>query len=299
MLLGLTTTEVIIVLLFCLLMASGIEVERLKKKISPERSLAADLERETGLFSKLLAAIKNADPHATSEDAIHNLIEAIQDNPAIVSSKTSDRDKLFSKFLKAIQEADTETTLENALVNLAERVQKNPSILKGADESPPSLWPPFIPLSETEGYEFSMGSGELKPDFEDSLKNIIAEKLVARIGEYKTDIVEVIGHTDEQPILRETSNLDKKLIGCFNGKIGPRELKPNDNVGLGMVRAVAVARSLWETKKFGHVRILPLSAGQLIEPVDKPASGERDGDISSRRRIEIRLRRSTQADKNK
>jgi hypothetical protein len=90
------------------------------------------------------------------------------------------------------------------------------------------------------------------------------------------------------------SNLDGMLIPAMNGRVPVGVLKPTDNAGLAIARATSVARILRADPRLAGVTILPLSGAQMIEPVDHLADGHSAGDDRKRRRIEIRVRRSTQ-----
>ena len=102
----------------------------------------------------------------------------------------------------------------------------------------------------------------------------------------------MIGHTDEQAVNNRASNLDGKLIPALAGKVQIDGLTPADNAGLGMARAVSVARVLENDPRLKGVTVLPLSGGQMILPGDKVTDGSVRGDVKERRRIEIRVRRS-------
>ncbi|APO72198.1 hypothetical protein IE4872_PD01677 (plasmid) [Rhizobium gallicum] len=65
---------------------------------------------------------------------------------------------------------------------------------------------------------------------------------------------------------------------------------PADNAGLGLARALAVAIELKADKKLEGATILPMSAAQLVLPGDTLTRGQA-GNVESRRRIEIRIRR--------
>ena len=109
------------------------------------------------------------------------------------------------------------------------------------------------------------------------------------------DIIEVVGHTDEQTIRRRYSNLDNTLIDVL--KVGNvSSLVPADNAGLGMSRAVAVVTQLLQENRLEQrfSRILPMSGAQLIQ-VDETLSHGSLGDVKERRRIEIRLRKYEKA----
>jgi len=153
-------------------------------------------------------------------------------------------------------------------------------------------WPPIINLSEAEGYFFSSGSASLDDKFSKHLKSAIPEKLMDIAAKFDVNVIEVIGHTDEQPLSARTSNLDRELPKILAGG-SISDLKPADNAGLGLARALAVANVLSTDTRLAKFRILPLSGAQLIDnndrltrPTDKP------GDVKERRRIEIRMRKT-------
>jgi hypothetical protein len=56
---------------------------------------------------------------------------------------------------------------------------------------------------------------------------------------------------------------------------------------------VSVVRVLRADPRLARAAILPLSGGQMIVPVDRMADGTARSGDQARRRIEIRLRRST------
>lgn len=118
----------------------------------------------------------------------------------------------------------------------------------------------------------------------------IADLIAANLKNYGADIVEVIGHTDEQPISRTNSNLDKNAIAVLSATKSVTALEPADNAGLGLARAISVANVLRDNHELSGITVLPLSAAQLILPGDRLTSGQA-GNVETRRRIEIRIRR--------
>jgi flagellar motor protein MotB len=169
---------------------------------------------------------------------------------------------------------------------------------QSADDAQPELsgehnWPPIIPLDEAAGYSFDTGSAELSDSFADKLKSEIRQRILDHLRDYKADVVEVVGHTDERPI-NGASNLDNSLIGVFSGQVPAARLSAADNVGLGMARAAAVAQVLQLCIELEDIKVIPYSGGQVIERGDRLATGQNSGDRSERRRIEIRVRRSTE-----
>ena len=156
--------------------------------------------------------------------------------------------------------------------------------------------PPIITMKEADGYFFLTASAEIPPDFQQKLTSDIVP-LVASIGSRAhADVVEVIGHTDEVPISarrRAQANLDKTLNDQLEGREG-EPVQAADNAGLGMARAVAVARVLRSAPALAHFQIFPLSAGAFQRTDDSMATGASPEDDQERRRIVIRVRRRAQ-----
>ena len=167
-------------------------------------------------------------------------------------------------------------------------------------ESTRSKWPPIINLYEAGGYSFPKGQASLSAEFVEDLNGPIVSRLLGYIEEYRgkdimVDVVEVVGHTDEQPV-RGYSNLDEQLVDVMRGSGVPDRLSAADNVGLGMARAAAVAQVLRPAMESQGVKVIAYSAGQTIEQGDKISEGHDVGDSARRRRIEIRMRPSMAAD---
>jgi hypothetical protein len=113
---------------------------------------------------------------------------------------------------------------------------------------------------------------------------------------YDADVIEIIGHTDEQvitPHQHPISNLDSVAIPVVLGE-SDDELYPVDNAGLGLARAIEVARILRQQPALSGMKIVPMSAGQLMMQNDELSSGGAvDANDRDRRRIDIRVRRTT------
>ncbi|WP_234907983.1 OmpA family protein [Ensifer canadensis] len=159
-----------------------------------------------------------------------------------------------------------------------------------ASAGKPHEWPPIISLSEASGYYFRSGSAELTDAFAAKLAGSIADEIASNLNRYDADIIEVIGHTDEQPLARPNSNMDKLSIDVVGSKQAVSALIPADNAGLGLARAISVANALRTNKAMAAATVLPLSAAQLVLPGDTLTTGQA-GDVQTRRRIEIRIRR--------
>lgn len=152
--------------------------------------------------------------------------------------------------------------------------------------------PPIITLREAD-YSFAPGSAEITPTFLDRLRRDVVPKLAQLGDRYGAQVVEIIGHTDGTSItdrLRVKANLDD-FLGQYLDATNNIEVFPYDNVGLGMARAVSVARALKQSGLPAKFDIQPLSAAYLIAPNDRTDPAPHGIDDAVRRRIEIRIRR--------
>jgi len=156
-------------------------------------------------------------------------------------------------------------------------------------------WPPIIKLTDADGYFFESGKATLRPEFEAKIRGPVIEQLLADAQKYDTDVIEVVGHTDEQPIGPRSSNLDKELMTALVNHPAVDILLPADNAGLGIARAVSVAGVLKADGRLANYKVLPLSGAQLINPDETLVTTLSLRDVRERRRIEIRLRKSTPA----
>lgn len=276
--LGLTMAEVMILLIFLLLMALGAALQN-----RDERIAALD----SGGGARLIEQLQRAYPQAkTNDDYFKELVRAIEARREIeaasadgASSQTLVEDaQMGRKVREAAGETDPEAFLRRAIT--------------AAENGREGEWPPFFSLSEAGGYYFESGKATLRPEFEQSLRSKIIPRLAESIADYDVDVIEVIGHTDEVPMVGE-SNLDSSLIAASSNRFEIGNLRSTDNAGLAMARAVAVVRVLRSDPRLTRVTILPLSGAQMIVPVDRMADGSAARDDQARRRIEVRLRKST------
>jgi flagellar motor protein MotB len=153
-------------------------------------------------------------------------------------------------------------------------------------------WPPIINLSEADGYYFATGSADLTLDFEMALHTVVVARLLQIAESFDVDVIEVIGHTDEQPVSNRVSNLDRSLPSVTLGGGSTGVLQWGDNAGLGLARALAVVKVLSFDPRLRTFRILPFSGAQLIGTDGKLTRWDGRGDVRERRRIEIRMRKS-------
>jgi hypothetical protein len=286
--LGLTMAEVILLIVFALLMALAPiwradreEKMELQKKldvalesVSSTQNVPALSEAEKEYVSELKAQMQGSDP---SE------IDTQWRELVVAASVKNLRRRL--EVAEAVRRVDPEmdATKVEAWIALGQRANK-----EGEHD-----WPPIINLHEAQGYAFAKGKAELTPSFEQKLKSDIIPQLLDLTRRYRVDVIEVIGHTDEQAIAQRPSNLDHMLLDTLKGTGPITNLVHADNAGLGLSRAVSVVRALLLDGRLPQTqyRVLPLSGGQLIETDERLATGD-GGDVPGRRRIEIRLRRS-------
>ncbi|MEE9381439.1 MAG: hypothetical protein V3V03_08535 [Hyphomonadaceae bacterium] len=177
------------------------------------------------------------------------------------------------------------------LLMLAYIVANTPRWVERANEPPP-----IIRLEEANGYSFQSGSALITDSFKLRLETDVVERVRNYGRDYGADIIEIVGHTDETSMRQAhagTSNLDDVLLGWLRDET---ETEPVafDNVGLGMARAVAVAKALEDAGLGDEYEIIPLSAGQLVLPGDRVSRETDTNADAARRRIEIRVRRRTE-----
>lgn len=151
--------------------------------------------------------------------------------------------------------------------------------------------PPIITISDAEVYSFPSGRADVSPGFQQHLTLSIIPKLARLAGQYRCDVIEVIGHTDARPV-GGASNLDQRL-DVTGGDVS--RLAPGSNADLGLMRAWSVNGLLRADPRLTGMRFYGYSAGQAVLPDGRLGhSQEAPVDDPTRRRIEIRLRRSTQ-----
>ncbi|TPL21550.1 hypothetical protein FJ952_07335 [Mesorhizobium sp. B2-4-10] len=300
--LGLTMAELLLLLLFCLLLVSASIAQRKDERIAELQAPAnlditvsqladmrAELARLQALFPK--AALPLPPANWTELVAAKAVIDGLTEK-GIDAAPTSD--PTLRKLLLEISEAKA------ADPRLLDRLEKTLSASndRSADAESSMQWPPMITLSD-DGYTFERGSAALTDAFRARLQTKVTDDVLSLLTRYKVDVVEIVGHTDEQKINpAKPSNLDAVAISAMNGASAISDLTPADNAGLGLSRAIAVANALIQTGRLGSVKIIPLSAAQLVMPGDIIADGSHVGDVRERRRIEIRVRRSSDGGTN-
>ena len=322
--LGLTMAEIMVLLVFCLLiaMAAFLQTEHAKRtaaeaqrnlsqaEVRKLNTVVGELSRNSALVEKVHAAAGSADP-AVIDRFWRELVESkavvaqLQNNGVAadqLKERVVDAETLREKGIdlqKAIQDAEIVASIERMLPNPVDGSDRVRSLLDAVKQAvtPPAppghQWPPIITLSEAAGYHFKSGSAELSPEFRSALITTTPEEILQKIKEYDVDVIEVVGHTDEQPIGSvRTSNLDRDLQNVLRFGSGMETITPADNAGLGLARAVSVITVLRQSALLSHYKMLPLSGAQLVNTDETLAVTANPIDVPERRRIEIRLRKS-------
>jgi flagellar motor protein MotB len=321
--LGLTMAEIMLLLVFCLLIAmasilkteqnklAGVkqQLEQQQAQNEPDRDAVTALHQNAALVEKLQNLSGSTDPKVIDQywrelvDSRTAMAELDKNGVSIreLRDRIADIEKLRSNGIdldKALRDADVVGAINRAMTKPGQPPASTLAILdaieRGNTGSGPSghQWPPIISLSEAGGYSFKIGSAELSTWFHDQLVNKTIGEILENIKKYDVDVIEVVGHTDEQPIGNRPSNLDHDLLSVLNSTSGVGKLIPADNAGLGLARAVSVVSVLRHDPRLAPYKLIPLSGAQLVNIDETLAIQGAHGDIPLRRRIEIRLRKS-------
>ncbi|MCK1361226.1 hypothetical protein [Bradyrhizobium sp. 199] len=322
--LGLTMAEIMLLLVFCLLiaMATFILKEQEKRVAADKRvaQLLADnhrsqdlvqtLSKNQALVEKLKSVAGSSDPEAidqywrelvegraTADELQRSGMKLKELGDRIAQIKTLEANGIDVD--KAVNDANAIAAINRELARPGDPPLSTKSIIDALKRTAPAggapghLWPPIISLSEADGNFFKSGSAELSVPFRDSLLSKIPAKVLEYIQLYDVDVVEVVGHTDEQPLGLHQSNLDRDLLPVLKGKTEVGKLVPADNAGLGLARAVSVVSVIKQNTQLAKYKIIPLSGAQLVNTDETLAIEGIPANIPERRRIEIRLRKSS------
>ena len=332
--LGLTMAEIMLLLVFCLLIAVGVALANERAKLddavvrlqkvesaatiaAADKALAEPIKRNPRLVELVRRAAASGSQreidqfwrHLVESDDIVVGMERQGMERAALKEQSHTLAKLQQMLRNgidpdkaakgaALASAIDESATANAAATLTPQ-QVIALIEKGLSTATSNTsgtgghnWPPIINLSEAAGYYFAVGSADLTPDFGWELRTVVVERLLAIAEAFDVDVIEVIGHTDEQAVATRASNLDRNLPAVTSGLSDAAVLQWSDNAGLGLARALAVVKVLAADVRLKNFRILPLSAAQLIGTDGKLTRWDGQGDVRERRRIEIRTRKS-------
>ena len=328
--LGLTMAELMLLLVFCLLIALGVAlaterakrddaIQRLKNAelaAASQQALLDPIKRNTRLVELVERTVESGSVRDIDEfwrklvDS-EEIVEALE-RQGVSRTALREEGTYFAKMQQlhrnginpdqVTRGAALASAIDKLLVDPAARspeelaalVEKSVSASKRQDDHDRNghTWPPIINLSEADGYFFATRSAELTADFAAKLRTAVVDRLVEIGRSFDVDVIEVIGHTDERPVASGLSNLDRQLSSVMSGASDVGLLQPADNAGLGLARAVAVVKVLSAEPRLSGFRILPLSGAQLVGTDGRLTRWDERGDVRELRRIEIRMRQS-------
>ena len=206
--LGLTMAEIMLLLVFCLLiaMASFLKTEH-TKRVAAEQNLLQQQEqnqrdrklvtsiRENGAVYKKLQGLSGSSDPAEIDKYWRELVDSktamdeLKNGGLLVNdirAKLADIDKVRSDGInveKAVRDADIVGAINSVMTKLGQPQASKSAILetieKGASSGPgPSghQWPPIITLSEANGNFFKSGSAELSQGFQSKLTTSISRR---------------------------------------------------------------------------------------------------------------------------
>ena len=274
--------------------------------VSPEISEGSEFLTEVVEAAALL--------EATQSEKASEMLQALQENPKLLQqiqlSTVDEWAELTAEaqysvtesehaVLSNLTEEQKQTFFSNA--EIASNISPNDlqEILAAATKpqtrrepkNEGNNWPPIISLSEAKDYSFNVGSATLAPRFRDAITGSIADQILQILRDYDADVIEVIGHTDPQPMRDDRiTNLDDNSVDFLNSN-RDISLRAKDNAGLGYARALSVTKELMKVPSLREYTILPYSAAQMITPNEELQSGSSEFDGKQLRRIEIRVRR--------
>ncbi|AVF02913.1 MULTISPECIES: OmpA family protein [Devosia] len=316
--LGLTLAEIMLLLLFCLLLAAAglLQDREVQLRSAQDANERATRRAEVAQAALAKAGINPPDLSASEPDAsnleiqLEELQITLQEQSAELQMLRELREDVRTAFPQVQPNAADDTWRELVLAEEAGRavletgvsltealdaIKRQQAVQKGTPSPAADDWPPMIRLDSDE-FRFVLNSAELSEDFRARLQTEVVDELAKLLIEYKADVVEVVGHTDEQGIsTTRESNLDEQALAAMSGTFPITGLIPADNAGLGLARAISVSEALTNALSVPGVKIIPLSAAQLVRPGDLVSDGLNPADDADRRRIEIRVRRSETA----
>jgi len=325
--LGLTMAEIMLLLVFCLLIAMASFLKSESSKLADAKHLLQQQQAQNQRDRDVVAALRQNPALAERLQSLSGLTdpkeidqywrELVDSRTAMVDIEKSgvsvkelrdritDIEKLRGNGIDpeaALRDADTIGAINRAMTKPGQPPASKLAILNAierglAGPGPAGhQWPPIITLSDAGGYSFRSGSAELSATFHDTLVKKTPIDILAYVKKYDVDVIEVVGHTDEQPLGIRPSNLDGNLLSVLKGTSTVASLTPADNAGLGLARAVSVVSVLRQGGLLEGYKLIPLSGAQLVNTDETLATQGASGDDPQRRRIEIRLRKSMPRD---
>ncbi|WP_353929087.1 flagellar motor protein [Okeanomitos corallinicola TIOX110] len=173
---------------------------------------------------------------------------------------------------------------------------------------------PTIISLPADKYSFPSGSAVLPRNLQDDIYKNGQDGMILKLitknladlenSDKQVDVIEIIGHTDGQPLgnfrtpeckNQSSSNLDKNLENVAIKNKNVAILCAGSNTDLGLMRALAVVKELQKaqsksnSKRFKQIQFRAYSAAQLFLPNDQGFATIDRIENDKRRRIEIRF----------
>jgi len=227
--LGLTMAEIMLLLVFCMLIAVGVALanERAKlldamlqlKKVeaaaAADRSIIETFNRNPRL-AELLAQATGSESQREIDEFWRKLVEsndivAKLGRQGVSLAALKEESGYFVKMQRLLKEGidlgkiargialasaiDTKSTPKLTPQQVAALIEKGIAASKPQSESDRGHghnWPPIINLSEAGGYYFATGSAVLTPDFAMALRTIVIARLLQIAESFDVDVIEVI-----------------------------------------------------------------------------------------------------------
>ena len=321
MVLGLTMAETLLLLVFCLLIAAAsifsYKLKQLEQERTEKQTLHNSLQEAQAKIAHMQSALRG-DPitddwqhlvrikpyveklekagvqlkeAAEAADVVRTAIQAKKDGAA--ASDVTNAILQYTAIRKELSNSSEELQTTGQIISYIREGRQVQTTKTTNEAKGKHNWPPIITLSEASGHYFDTGSAVLSEQFREALSGPVIDELLRNIADYPdVNVIEVIGHTDEQPLVHRPSNLDELLMPVLQGKSSVIQLTPADNAGLGLARAVSVTEVLLKDERLSRLAILPYSGAQLVNVNNSLVLAGTGGDVRERRRIEIRLRKS-------
>lgn len=306
LILGLTMAETMLLLVFCLLLIAGAIIAKNEKALKEALSQAQSAQLENTQLREDREKLQAQVRYLMEQSTGHKMPDEDWRKLVLAKEAVEQLEKAGLTAEQAVELAEATIFVRDNSLS-AETVRGLVSANKGANEAQrqvaelrvqladamaqSKIAPPILRFSEAEGYSFQVGSAELAPGFRAQLEGNIRQQIASIIDEYGVDVIEVVGHTDEQRMSKQ-SNMDFEVGRVLAGQDSVSKMDPGDNAGLGLARAISVTTVLRTIPDFKKLNILPMSGGQLILPDDRMTDGAQAGNAPARRRIEIRVRKS-------
>jgi len=190
--------------------------------------------------------------------------------------------KELNEIYGSIDSFTTEQTIEK-IENLKRKIDR---LRKKIDK------PPIITMPGLE-FRFKSGSGDADQEFFDLINDRILPQIKENYRRFGVTVIEIFGHTDEQPYGDRSSNLDKTLPEYLSGS--DVKISVTSNSELGMWRAATVARYFIILRDYYEILnenfiIKPYSGGQFHNIDGSMSYGNSNKPDWKRRRIEIRMK---------